>query len=354
MALAQTHKLLIEYRYDPLDRLATTHSSERPQLRFYKNAELINEIHPKTHISFFRESGTLLAQKIVENGISATALLTTNQTGSVLNASCKDQLDSYDYCPYGHRLTDNNSISAVGFNGERPEPVTHHYLLGNGYRAFNPVLKRFNSPDSMSPFGKGGINAYAYSANPMTHVDPTGHFSMVILNLVSKPDVNALWRLVKFDTTALEKTLAVTKKIPENPLQGLAARSLPDSVPLQAVPGRHQNNKLFNTTIDEGAKTNSNERLLAWMDSFKAQRQQLRPANPFADTPAQGNKAIQELYVKAHQGLTTLLDKGTYKNISTQHLSPESLREIRKDATFIEEHLYGTPVGQHRYAQPYK
>ena len=354
MTSAQTHKLLIEYRYDPLDRLATTHLSGRPQLRFYKNAVLINEIHPKTHISFFRESGTLLAQKIVENGISATSLLTTNQTGSVLNASCKDQLDSYDYCPYGHRLTDNNSISAVGFNGERPEPVTHHYLLGNGYRAFNPVLMRFNSPDSISPFGKGGINAYAYSANPMTHVDPTGHFPMVILNLVSKADVNALWRLVKFDTTPLEKTLAASKKIPKNTLQGLAARSLPDNLPLQALPGRHQNNKLLYTMIDEGTKTNSNERLLAWMDSFKAQRKQLQPANPYENTPAQGNKAIQELYVKAHQGLTTLLDKGTYKNINIKHLSPESLREIRKDATLIEEYLYGTPYDQHRYAQSYK
>ncbi|EGH35731.1 hypothetical protein PSYJA_44541, partial [Pseudomonas syringae pv. japonica str. M301072] len=38
--------------------------------------------------------------------------------------------------------------------------MTGHYLLGNGYRAFNPVLMRFNSPDSLSPFGEGGVNAY--------------------------------------------------------------------------------------------------------------------------------------------------------------------------------------------------
>ncbi|WP_434706426.1 RHS repeat-associated core domain-containing protein [Pseudomonas sp. Z1-12] len=41
--------------------------------------------------------------------------------------------------------------------------MTGHYLLGNGYRAFNPGLMRFNSPDSLSPFGEGGLNAYAYS-----------------------------------------------------------------------------------------------------------------------------------------------------------------------------------------------
>ncbi len=35
-------------------------------------------------------------------------------------------------------------------------------MLGNGYRAYSPVLMRFNSPDSWSPFGEGGVNAYAY------------------------------------------------------------------------------------------------------------------------------------------------------------------------------------------------
>ncbi|RMV11327.1 hypothetical protein ALP17_02676, partial [Pseudomonas savastanoi] len=48
--------------------------------------------------------------------------------------------------------------------------------MGNGYRAYNPVLMRFNSPDSLSPFGKGGMNAYAYCAgDPVNRSDPTGH-----------------------------------------------------------------------------------------------------------------------------------------------------------------------------------
>lgn len=64
----------------------------------------------------------------------------------------------------------------LGFNGERPDPVTGHYLLGNGYRAYNPVLLRFNSPDSWSPFGKGGLNPYGYCAgDPVNRRDPTGH-----------------------------------------------------------------------------------------------------------------------------------------------------------------------------------
>ncbi|KPX18521.1 RHS repeat-associated core domain-containing protein, partial [Pseudomonas syringae] len=62
-----------------------------------------------------------------------------------------------------------------GFTGQRVDPVTGHYLLGNGYRAFNPVLMRFNSPDSLSPFGEGGVNAYGYcGGGPVNWVDLTG------------------------------------------------------------------------------------------------------------------------------------------------------------------------------------
>lgn len=35
---------------------------------------------------------------------------------------------------------------------------------------------RFNKPDTMSPFGKGGVNAYAYcQGDPVNYQDPTGH-----------------------------------------------------------------------------------------------------------------------------------------------------------------------------------
>lgn len=64
----------------------------------------------------------------------------------------------------------------LGFNGDLCEPITGHYLLGNGYRAYNPVLMRFNSPDSLSPFSDGGLNAYAYClGDPVNHVDRDGH-----------------------------------------------------------------------------------------------------------------------------------------------------------------------------------
>ncbi|ULH12430.1 RHS repeat-associated core domain-containing protein [Serratia marcescens] len=66
--------------------------------------------------------------------------------------------------------------SPLGFNGERTDPALGSYHLGNGYRLYNPTLRRFTAPDDMSPFGAGGINPYAYcEGDPINNTDPTGH-----------------------------------------------------------------------------------------------------------------------------------------------------------------------------------
>ncbi|MCU1753871.1 RHS repeat-associated core domain-containing protein [Pseudomonas helleri] len=73
----------------------------------------------------------------------------------------------------------------MGFNGERRAPVTGHYLLGQGYRAYNPVLMRFNSPDTLSPFNKGGINSYAYClGDPVNLIDTDGHSAASLIAII--------------------------------------------------------------------------------------------------------------------------------------------------------------------------
>lgn len=68
--------------------------------------------------------------------------------------------------------------SLTGFNGQRPDPISGYYHLGNGYRACSPVLGRFTCPDNISPFGAGGINPYAYcTGDPVNRTDPSGHIS---------------------------------------------------------------------------------------------------------------------------------------------------------------------------------
>jgi RHS repeat-associated protein len=65
------------------------------------------------------------------------------------------------------------------FAGEYRDLVSAGYPLGQGYRWYLPGLMRFNQPDSFSPFGPAGINAYAYcDADPVNRADPSGHLSI--------------------------------------------------------------------------------------------------------------------------------------------------------------------------------
>jgi RHS repeat-associated protein len=69
-----------------------------------------------------------------------------------------------------------SKTTVTGFTGAYLDPVTCVHPLGNGYRWYLPTLMRFNAPDSLSPFGAGGINPYVYcGADPINRSDPTGH-----------------------------------------------------------------------------------------------------------------------------------------------------------------------------------
>lgn len=118
----------------------------------------------------------LVAQQSEDNGTCTSTLLSSNQQRSVLHAvHAEKPPSSLTYTPYGHRALESEIASLPGFTGERADSVTQHYPLGQGYRWFNPVLMRFNSPDSLSPFGHGGLNPYVYClGDPINRVDPNG------------------------------------------------------------------------------------------------------------------------------------------------------------------------------------
>ncbi|WEK30721.1 MAG: RHS repeat-associated core domain-containing protein [Candidatus Pseudomonas phytovorans] len=81
------------------------------------------------------------------------------------------------YTPYGYLAKPTPMVSTLAFNGEHLEEMTQSYLLGNGYRSYQPMLMKFCQPDSLSPFRDGGINSYAYAGNdPVNYSDPSGHY----------------------------------------------------------------------------------------------------------------------------------------------------------------------------------
>lgn len=114
----------------------------------------------------------------------SAALLATDTPGSVLRRSLDQAGIMYAYTAFGHLTPGDTGLMMLGFNGQYRDPLTGNYQLGNGYRSYNPVLMRFLSADSLSPFSHGGINAYAYCKNnPANQTDPSGAFSIFSIDL---------------------------------------------------------------------------------------------------------------------------------------------------------------------------
>lgn len=102
-------------------------------------------------------------------------LLATDRHNTVLAGFEPSQSGHMAYTAYGAQPRNEAQISHSGFNGQLREQGTGWYHLGNGHRIYNAALMRFHSPDALSPFDKGGLNAYSYClGDPVNHVDPTG------------------------------------------------------------------------------------------------------------------------------------------------------------------------------------
>ena len=167
------------YAYDAQDRLVEVASDgAAPACRLYRNGVLSNEIKGVDTATFFRMGEVLLGQSY-QGAVVKTVLQGTDTQDTVLAEAAADDFNWMAYTPYGVRTQNHDVLSGLGFNGEMLDLVTGCYVLGNGYRAYDPQLMRFQSPDDQSPFGDGGFNPYAYClGDPINRSDPTGHSSL--------------------------------------------------------------------------------------------------------------------------------------------------------------------------------
>ncbi|WDM61065.1 RHS repeat-associated core domain-containing protein [Pseudomonas sp. NEEL19] len=139
---------------------------QKKQNLFYKKGQLSCEIGSQP-ATLFATLDIPLAQISAE-----TQLTAVNSQNSIVNSSHGHRIQCLSYSAYGYSLIE----SILGYTGQRYDRFTNHYLLGNGYRAYSPLLMRFLAPDTLSPFDEGGRNAYAYcEGNPTNNVDPSGH-----------------------------------------------------------------------------------------------------------------------------------------------------------------------------------
>ncbi|MDD2106604.1 RHS repeat-associated core domain-containing protein [Pseudomonas asiatica] len=144
---------------------------------FYMNGLPLNIKSKNATQTLFRSHITPLAEWQDEPD-STTKLYSTDDSASILQTSASPE-QTIVYTPYGHR-PDASAMPLLGFNGELLNTAIGFYLLGIGYhRSYSPAHMRFSCPDSMSPFGGGGINAYAYCSNdPINKIDPSGHVNL--------------------------------------------------------------------------------------------------------------------------------------------------------------------------------
>jgi RHS repeat-associated protein len=176
-----------------------------------------------------------------------TVLLATDNKNSVLVESAVGKANSIAYSAYGQQSARQEVATGLGFNGQMREAQIGWYLLGNGYRAYNPVLMRFHSPDSWSPFGGGGLNAYMYCVgDPVNASDPTGHigFKQWIRNFFSRNTVTRTSSTSSLDPLIPSTSPAATRRtepLPSIPKQMV----LPNAgAPLDPITGEHINGHL--------------------------------------------------------------------------------------------------------------
>ena len=208
------HNQLITYT--PFDQMASVNTKQGTVHYLYNGAHVqVRESAPSQAPLYF-EYGALGLSALQQGGKTTTVLYAagrigeimpdgtthyaiTDQSGSVLSEVLVDSAGKVSlgyahlYTPYGIEGNAGNAGSAPktesgevtplvqqnlwGFDGELKDPASGYQFLGQGYhRAYNPVMRRFMSMDSASPFGKGGFNGYIFAKNnPVMFGDPSGH-----------------------------------------------------------------------------------------------------------------------------------------------------------------------------------
>lgn len=164
--------LMARYEYDGSQRLAAQYLEDDEgtcELR-YEGDELIGELR-------YDKAGKVSQRTSLTGGLAqydeneVRWLIDDPQVG--VAGQVKDgKLELAPLLPFGEGKALAGLVS--GYNGMRRDPLTGHYHAGNGYRCYDPTLRRYTQPDWLSPFGEGGINDYAHCPDPVNLHDPSG------------------------------------------------------------------------------------------------------------------------------------------------------------------------------------
>lgn len=230
------------YGYDGGDQLSTSGSDGDREQQFYRNGTPVNSVGAAQSRTYVSADGVTLAER-QEGARPKSLLLAGDYSGSVLREIDGGEVRAIAYTAHGYRDAAQPVASRQGYNGEVRDE-TGWYLLGNGYRAFNPRLMRFHSPDSWSPFGEGGVNAYAYClGDPISYTDPTGHaffgipsFIRRVFGLKTKSSATKITKEFHAETAGIYRNFLADQSLPNTRLNPLYAGTGVSDVKSTPVP----------------------------------------------------------------------------------------------------------------------
>ncbi|MNJ41332.1 tRNA nuclease WapA precursor [compost metagenome] len=163
-----------DYGYDPSGNLSDRILDGSLTRSFFSAGQVTHEQSGDEVLQPISDGGGLIALNSITAGVrQRTTLLGCDAQGSV-RLEADDSVRSRHYSTHGAEQ-EEAANGPYGYTGERREPLSGWYIPA-GYRPYDPIIMGFISPDSESPFGRGGINPYAYCAgDPVNRIDPDGH-----------------------------------------------------------------------------------------------------------------------------------------------------------------------------------
>ncbi|KAM0489701.1 hypothetical protein ACHAP8_012310 [Fusarium lateritium] len=173
-------KGLCRYQYDPMSKLVCQQVEGQPDTHLhYRDGVLLGVTSGESRTSFLSDGITYWGQTQRDSkGEEDVQLWASDYSDSIVasvQSNKVEEVSEQQYTPWGFSA---DTVCSIGFNGKWRDPVTGWYHLGDGYRVYNPVLRRFHSPDSWCPFDTGEINPYAYClGDPVNRSDPSGQSS---------------------------------------------------------------------------------------------------------------------------------------------------------------------------------
>lgn len=205
------------YTYDGLDRVLDAKDETGAPLSSFKYSGAGNDVASDGVTSYSRNAdGSLLGTKTAVSSVLALTDMHDDVVGQFTDSG-EALTGSTTYSPFGKVVQSAGMLGQLGYQSGWTDPETAKVNMAA--RWYSPQTGQFNSRDTvgLDPLPASvNANRYAYAnGNPMTGVDPTGHFWEEVGNAFKKvtktvkKTAKSAWKKTK---KAVKKVAKVVKK----------------------------------------------------------------------------------------------------------------------------------------------